>query len=961
MNNEVIDIIISQPARKEVQDLVKDLIAADKAFLDLANDVDTFNKKGFKVKGVKDYVAHTEQAARVTKGFNAEEKERIRIGKAVEKQFIRKNQAQDAVNKTLIKQRYETQQLNKQVKEEVVLTSRLSTEYQRLVARMNKTGRELQSLVAKKDRLGKLSAKEDADLRKLTRDYGKYRSSVNKADAAIGRHQRNVGNYSSALSGLRGVVTNLVGAFGVIEGVRMAFDFTKEAIALAREAKGVEFAFERLGKTGVQAFENVKKSTRGLISDLDIKTALVDFDNFNISLEQSDVLFEFLAVRAAQTGKSIDKLKESLVEGLSKESKLRIDNLGISAAELNAELEKTPDFVTAVANIAKREVKQAGDILDEAANGGEKLASSFQNAKLSFGQLFEGNSSSLIGSFANQIDRVAFGFKVLKDGIRVAKNGFDDITKPIVKLINDVPILNKSVKLLTHLFTTPGITVFGDFLRKVGANLSGMSAAFIEVRVQVKNFVSDLTKLGSIEFDILNPRKTALSAKAVLTGLVGDFKNGGTEVANAYRDAYKKALAPIAKETQDILNSGNASNASSSKEVNKAIEGSITHYEGLISSLKKSRKETSLTKDEYTLFTAKINDAEDALERLKEALGAVNSSELSLNEAFDLLEPQDDIDYDALYDEDVAAHKKAQEQKAANDKLYKDSLDRINENILQSKEQLYGNLLGLAEASIAAVFNAEAQQYQDRINENNEFYAAKLEAEGLSDKASRALEAERDRKNLELQRKKEKAEEKAFLLGQGAALAEIIIDTTKSVLAIKAQAAVLASNPVTAPLAAAALAQIPFVIGSGAAAGATVAATSLPAFEKGKKSSDNYEGAMLWGEKRPEVKVSRYGEIEFASKPTIGHTKKGDTIYPSIAAFASSPDAHQIMQQTYAMNMASQGEQLSRYKPESVETAVVNALKKITAPVNNINVQPAPFDSSKLAKEMWILNEANKA
>ena len=83
----------------------------------------------------------------------------------------------------------------------------------------------------------------------------------------------------------------------------------------------------------------------------------------------------------------MDKLKQSLVEGLSKESKLRIDNLGISAKALNEELEQTPNFVQAVANIAKTEIVRAGAILDEAASTSQRWNATLENSKLAFGNL----------------------------------------------------------------------------------------------------------------------------------------------------------------------------------------------------------------------------------------------------------------------------------------------------------------------------------------------------------------------------------------------------------------------------------------------------------------------------------------------------------------------------------------------------------------------------------------------
>ncbi|HEX4888582.1 MAG TPA: hypothetical protein VFV37_11095 [Luteibaculaceae bacterium] len=201
---------------------------------------------------------------------------------------------------------------------------------------------------------------------------------LRKINDAAKDGRRDVGRYEKALGGLRSVLTSI----GVAVGIREVINFSQELIALANEAKGVEFAFKRLGAEGQEALDAVRQSSRGLISDLDIKRSLNQFDNFNINLKEADVLFEFLSIRAAQTGQSFELLRDSLVEGLSKQSKLRIDNLGISVLQLNEELERTPDFVQAVANIARKEISEAGSILDSAANSQQKFNVRLQNAKV---------------------------------------------------------------------------------------------------------------------------------------------------------------------------------------------------------------------------------------------------------------------------------------------------------------------------------------------------------------------------------------------------------------------------------------------------------------------------------------------------------------------------------------------------------------------------------------------------
>ncbi|MCT8340480.1 hypothetical protein MG296_10480 [Flavobacteriaceae bacterium TK19130] len=238
----------------------------------------------------------------------------------------------------------------------------------------------------------------DKEYRRMIKSQRDFRNEITGTIDSTKKQNKSIG---SSIKSFIGLGAGAAGAFSIIQGgIQFIKSFTTEAATLARESKGIEFAFKALGEVGEDAFTRIKDSTRGLVSDLNIKQALVEFDNFNIGLEETDTLMEFLAVRSTQTGKSIDHLRDSLVEGLSKESKLRIDNLGISASELNAELEKTPDFVQAVANIAKREVKEAGNILDEAANSNAKWNAALENLKLNFGRLLENSGA---GSFFKNI------------------------------------------------------------------------------------------------------------------------------------------------------------------------------------------------------------------------------------------------------------------------------------------------------------------------------------------------------------------------------------------------------------------------------------------------------------------------------------------------------------------------------------------------------------------------------
>lgn len=271
---------------------------------------------------------------------------------------------------------------------------------------------------------------------------------------------------------------------------------------------------------------------------------------------------------------------------------------------------------------------------------------------------------------------------------------------------------------------------------------------------------------------------------------------------------------------------------------------------------------------------------------------------------------QDQIDY-ALKELEVAAitaDERAEVEKRLLE-LKKDLLDQefdakkeyaekekeLNRDLQDSKEELQQRGMDLAADVVNGIFDKEVQKYDDRIQANDDYYERLFDNELMSDEQRAQLEAERDKTNEQLEKKKAETARKAFLVEQGVKVAQIAIDTIQKVAAIKATMAVLLSNPVTIPLAPLAAAQIPFVIGAGALATGTVMAQTIPAFAKGKNASDPYEGPMVWGEKQPEVKMDKYGNIEVATKPTLGETKKGDTIFPSIPAFVDSPTYEQIV------------------------------------------------------------------
>jgi DNA repair exonuclease SbcCD ATPase subunit len=394
----------------------------------------------------------------------------------------------------------------------------------------------------------------DKETQKALKKAVKLKNVFNSINEPIGRFSDNVGNYPKTLGGGIKAIASLgkafIGVFGIVEGVKLIFNFAKESRELALQAKGVEFAFESIGEKGQKAFDSIKKSTRGALSDLTIQKAISEFENFNILTEDAGILFEFLSVRAAQTGKSVDSLRDSLVEGLSKQSKLRIDNLGISAAELNKELEQTPDFVKAVANIAKREVAQAGSILDDAANGQQRWNAALENTQVALGKLLlDIGDGGALGFLAKLLQRLSDGFNKVSEGLEIFRKGFDELNKQI-------PALGKSLNFISNVVLKSfgsGLEQIGSILRFIGGLFGGIGAAIDEVKKSFVDFINVIKQLKDIDFSspVALIKSLGTNFKDVFDGIKKESGDVGKAFAKGFTDATKK-VKKATKEIDDL-------------------------------------------------------------------------------------------------------------------------------------------------------------------------------------------------------------------------------------------------------------------------------------------------------------------------------------------------------------------------------------------------------------------------
>lgn len=176
------------------------------------------------------------------------------------------------------------------------------------------------------------------------------------------------------------ISTLAAGAFSV----SIVANYAKEAVALAGKLEGVEAAYKRLNNP--QLLSKLRYATRGTVSDLELMQQAVRAQNFKVPLDQLATYFEFATKRAAQTGESVDYLVNSIIDGIGRKSTLVLDNLGISATELQDEIQKTGDFGAAAGNIIQRELEKAGDVALTTAQKTAQLNAELENQKAIIGK-----------------------------------------------------------------------------------------------------------------------------------------------------------------------------------------------------------------------------------------------------------------------------------------------------------------------------------------------------------------------------------------------------------------------------------------------------------------------------------------------------------------------------------------------------------------------------------------------
>jgi hypothetical protein len=201
-------------------------------------------------------------------------------------------------------------------------------------------------------------------------DTREFRRGIEKVDGSVKKlsgGMRNLGRY--------------IGAAFVVDQLAR---FTKEAVRLGMEMEGVEQAFRQMATP--ELLDQLRTAVKGTVDDLELMKATTKAITLGLDQANLPQYFEFARRRAKATGESVDYLVNSIVDGLGRESKRVIDNLGISQQAMADEMARGLTFAEAFNKLMTEQMATLPQDTETLAEMWGRVRTEFKNLTINIGR-----------------------------------------------------------------------------------------------------------------------------------------------------------------------------------------------------------------------------------------------------------------------------------------------------------------------------------------------------------------------------------------------------------------------------------------------------------------------------------------------------------------------------------------------------------------------------------------------
>ncbi len=344
------------------------------------------------------------------------------------------------------------------------------------------------------------------------------------------------------------------------------------SLELAESADGVAHAFNAIDQHD-DILKNLRKATKGTVNDFELMKAAVQAKDFRIPLEDLGNYLAFAQLKAQQTGQSVEFMTNSIVTGLGRQSKQILDNLGISASEIDEKVAETGDFMKAVASIVENQLSQAGETYISAADRALRKTTDLQNAQLAMGQAllpWKEAVDTAFGGFQLSIVKAITwlaSHRKFTAAATVAVSAFSIAVIALNASIRNYILQTRLARAATIAWQTAATTFRGIFLLMTAA-VSAFTGNTTRAAAAMKLFNT------TCKYNVYMAAATAIIAAGVaLAGWI--TRNKQAKVATQdFMDFHKKMSEDIAHQEKTMTESANASTAERITKI-KALRNTI--------------------------------------------------------------------------------------------------------------------------------------------------------------------------------------------------------------------------------------------------------------------------------------------------------------------------------------------------------------------------------------------------
>lgn len=442
-------------------------------------------------------------------------------------------------------------------------------------------------------------------------------------------------NFKKTSSSLISQFSKVGAALGVAFATAQLVSFGKEAVQVAAKAEGISRAFDKLNNPNL--LKDLRTATRGTITDLQLMQAAVRAQNFKIPLEQLAGFFQFATNRAIETGESVDYLVESIINGIGRKSSLVLDNLGISASELQEEMKKVGDFGQAAGNIIARELEKAGDVADTTAVKLAQLNTIGENLQVGLGEAL----INLGAGFAYILGLTQDMDVALTANQKAAKNlaasfGDDLVGATEMMLKKNQELLESQLK-IAELEETRTY----QNSRQAIANINEAIEAEKERQGFLREYIKQLKSIYDASQKVDEVQKEEIRNVAFLRAAIKELTDEreleGTSVERVKN--ITQLLIPLQEELNRLLGKETAEQKKLREELEKialirsqVFTGAemakgipfVTSLSNTLNGLNKLLKEQKKILEESPEFSKRYNDASDAIDKLEKKIKEFN-------------------------------------------------------------------------------------------------------------------------------------------------------------------------------------------------------------------------------------------------------------------------------------------------------------------------------------------------